>query len=196
MGRDKRKEYPEWIQKHITEGTTVKEIRGKYYLYRRGTSKRVEGKKNPQPVYEYLGTITADGLKPPEKKRIDITDIKVREYGFSYALLRCCPESWKAVQGERWKDKLAAVIASRSRNTFLHDQYEHIMTFAELRVQPGTMASSLGRKLVDSYKVTLEELQTLDTIYLVTMGENQVISCIDEEQQEVLNRVGVALEVR
>ena len=196
MGREKRKKYPEWIQKHITDGTTVKEIRGKYYLYKRETSKRVEGKKNPQPVYEFLGTITEEGLKPPKKKRIDVTDIKVREYGFSYALLKCCPESWKTVQGERWEDRLAAVIASRSRNSFLHDRYEHIMTFAELRVQPGTMASSLGRKLVDSYKVTLDELQKLDTIYLVSMDGNQVISHIDDEQKAILDRVGVVLEVR
>ncbi len=37
------KKYPDWVQKHRTNGTTVKKKGDAYYLYKR-TSRRVQGK--------------------------------------------------------------------------------------------------------------------------------------------------------
>lgn len=196
MERDKRKEYPDWIQKHITDGTTVKEIRGKYYLYRRETSKRKEGKKNPQPVYEYLGTITEAGLVPVKKNRVDITDITVREYGFSHALEAACPKTWIDVQGENWKEKLVAVVVSRSRNSYFLDLYDSVPTPEGLRIQLGATVSSLGRKMKEAYGVDLEELQSLDTIYMVKIDGRTSISRISEAQQAVIDKLGIRMEVR
>ena len=48
------KKYPDWVQKHRTKGTTVKKRGDSYYLYKR-TSRRVKGKKYPQPVDTYIG---------------------------------------------------------------------------------------------------------------------------------------------
>ena len=45
--------YPEWVQNYRTKGTTVKKIGNSYYLYKR-TSRRVPGKKYPQPVDTYM----------------------------------------------------------------------------------------------------------------------------------------------
>ena len=56
------KVYPEWVQKFRTKGTTVKKKGDAYYLYKR-TSKRVPGKKYPQPVDRYLGKITPCKLR-------------------------------------------------------------------------------------------------------------------------------------
>ena len=47
------KTYPEWVQKYRTKGMTVKKKGDAYYLYKR-TSKRVPGKKYPQPVDTYV----------------------------------------------------------------------------------------------------------------------------------------------
>ena len=193
--RTPKTEYPEWIQKHRKEGTTVKNIRGKYYLYRRVTSKRVEGKKNPQPVYEFLGTITEEGIVPPQKRRLDINNVIVRELGFTYALMNACPETWKEIQGEKWEEKLKAIVISRSKNSYILDTSDHIKSAEELRMQLGTMVSSLGRKLSDTLHVSLDELQSLDTIYLVKTDGKYFVSVVNEAQQAVLDKIGIYLEV-
>ena len=71
------KVYPEWVQKYREKGTTVKKKGNSYYLYKR-TSKRVPGKKYPQPVDTYVGIITPDGVVQTQRKRIELTDIEVR----------------------------------------------------------------------------------------------------------------------
>lgn len=53
--------YPEWVQEQRVKGTTVKKVGNTYYLYKR-TSKRIPGKKYPQPVDTYIGIITPDGV--------------------------------------------------------------------------------------------------------------------------------------
>lgn len=73
--------YPEWVQEQRVKGTTVKKIGGTYYLYKR-TSKRVPGKKYPQPVDTYVGIITPDGVIESKKKKLATTSIEVKEYGF------------------------------------------------------------------------------------------------------------------
>ena len=55
------KKYPDWVQKYRIKGTTVKKKGDSYYLYKR-TSRRVKGKKYPQPVDTYIGVITPEGV--------------------------------------------------------------------------------------------------------------------------------------
>lgn len=62
------KKYPQWVQEQRTQGTTVKKKGDTYYLYKR-TSKRVPGKKYPQPVDTYIGIITPEGVIKSEKKK-------------------------------------------------------------------------------------------------------------------------------
>lgn len=61
------KKYPEWVQKHRVKGTTVKKKGDSYYLYKR-TSRRVKGKKYPQPVDTYIGIITPEGGNTKQQK--------------------------------------------------------------------------------------------------------------------------------
>ena len=79
------KVYPEWVQQQRTKGTTVKKVGNTYYLYKR-TSKRVPGKKYPQPVDTYIGILTPDGIIERKKQQLATTSIKVKEYGFSKAV--------------------------------------------------------------------------------------------------------------
>ncbi len=62
------KRYPDWVQEQRTRGTTVKKKRDTYYLYKR-TSRRVPGKKYPQPVDTYIGIITPEGVIKSGKKK-------------------------------------------------------------------------------------------------------------------------------
>ena len=63
------KKYPDWVQKYRTKGTTVKKKGDSYYLYKR-TSRRVKGKKYPQPVDTYIGVITRKESYKVIKKNI------------------------------------------------------------------------------------------------------------------------------
>ena len=76
------KKYPDWVQKYRTQGKTVKKKGDAYYLYKR-TSKRVPGKKYPQPVDTYIGIITPEGIIESSKKKISITDIEVVVVNYS-----------------------------------------------------------------------------------------------------------------
>ena len=98
--------YPEWVQNYRTRGKTVKKVGNTYYLYKR-TSKRVPGKKHPQPVDTYIGIITPEGVIESRKKKLALTDVEVKEYGFSQALWQLCPESWKKPLGDDWEEVLA-----------------------------------------------------------------------------------------
>ena len=62
------KKYPDWVQKYRIKGTTVKKKGDSYYLYKR-TSRRVKGKKYPQPVDTYIGIITPEGVITKATKR-------------------------------------------------------------------------------------------------------------------------------
>ena len=79
------KTYPDWVQEYRTRGTTVKKNGEKYYLYKR-TSRRVPGKKYPQPVDTYIGVITPEGVQKSDKKKVTLTDASVKEFGFSRAV--------------------------------------------------------------------------------------------------------------
>lgn len=67
------------------KGNHCKKVGNTYYLYKR-TSKRVPGKKYPQPVDTYIGIITPDGIIERKIQQLATTSIKVKEYGFSKAV--------------------------------------------------------------------------------------------------------------
>ena len=62
------KKYPDWVQKYRSKGTTVKKKGDSYYLYKR-TSRRIKGKKYPQPVDTYIGMITPEGVIQSNKRK-------------------------------------------------------------------------------------------------------------------------------
>ena len=113
----KKTVYPEWVQEQRIKGTTVKKVGNTYYLYKR-TSKRVPGKKYPQPVDTYIGIITPDGIIERKRQQLATTSIKVKEYGFSKAVWDSCPDDWKKAVGEGWEDKLACMIMKASPESY------------------------------------------------------------------------------
>ena len=116
------KVYPEWVQKYREKGTTIKKKGDSYYLYKR-TSRRVPGKKYPQPVDTYVGIITPDGVVETQRKRVELTDIEVREYGYSNALWKLCPQGWKDSIGKEWEDVLKTLILRWSPQSYIGKNY-------------------------------------------------------------------------
>lgn len=189
------KVYPDWVQKHRRKGTTVKRVGDNYYLYKH-TSKRVPGKKNPVPVDSYIGRITPDGVEEKGYRKVDTnrTDVIVKEYGFSRAVEILCPPEWKKIQGDQWQQVLDYIICRQSPESYIRDVRE-VPDTLDPHVQYGAQTSSLSRRLEKKYGTDLKDLQELLTIYLVRIGETRLISKISDEQNVLLKKLAIHLEV-
>lgn len=186
--------YPEWVQERRTKGTTVKKIGATYYLYKR-TSKRVPGKKYPQPVDTYIGIITPDGIVESKKRKLAVTSIEVKEYGFSKAVWDACPPDWKRSVGNDWEEKLACMILKWSPETYLLKE-RNIKSEEELGFSAASQAGMLTRRFKKAYGVDIENLKCLMNIYLVYIEKESIVSKITKEQSELLEKIFVSMEYK
>lgn len=187
------KVYPEWVQQFREKGTTVKKKGDAYYLYKR-TSKRVPGKKYPQPVDTYIGLITPDGVVKSSKKKVSLSDIEVWEYGFSKAVWDLCPEGWKKPLGDDWEDVLSYIIVKSSPRSYIK-KLRQIKDESEFHYQLSVQKSSLSRRIYKEQGVSLDDLLILSDIYLICLDKHDVVSKIREEHRELLNKIKVVLEM-
>ena len=121
-------------------------------------------------------------------------EIRVREFGLSKTLLLACPDSWKAVVPSHWKDVLKRTIIRYVENSYLLDDssFDHDTASVNYAVQ----FTTLKRKIREQYGIDAKELNILKTIFLVKAGNKRPqISYIDPEQMELLDKLGVTLEV-
>ena len=188
------KVYPEWVQQQRIKGTTVKKVGNTYYLYKR-TSKRVAGKKYPQPIDTYIGIITPDGIIERKRQRLATTSIKVKEYGFSKAVWDSCPDDWKKAVGEGWEDKLACMIRKASPESYLCEEMD-VKEEEELSFSVASQAGMLSRRFYKKYGVEFSSLEKLRNIYLVYIENHVFVSEITEEQMELLKKISVSLELK
>lgn len=187
------KVYPDWVQEYRTRGTTVKKKGEKYYLYKR-TSRRVPGKKYPQPVDSYIGIITPEGIIKSNKKKITLTDATVKEFGFSRAVEILCPRSWKEPLGKEWMRVIDFIILKESAESYISAERE-VPEILDPHIQYGAQKGSLMRRIQKESGADLKGLKSLSTIYLIYMDGNKIISQISEQQHEILERFHIDLEV-
>lgn len=186
--------YPDWVQEQRTRGTAVKKVGGTYYLYKR-TSKRVPGKKYPQPVDTYIGIITPDGIIESKKKKLATTSVEVKEYGFSKTVWDSCPNDWKKAVGADWEDKLSCMILKWSPESYLSKE-RNVKTEAELNFSMSSQAGMLSRRFYKMYGIEFESLKSLMSIYLVYIEKEAIVSKITVEQAELLEQVSVNMEYK
>ena len=186
--------YPDWVLQWRTRGTAVKKVGNSYYLYKR-TSRRVPGKKYPQAVDTYIGVITPEGVIEGNRKKVSVSGIEVREYGFSKTVWEICPESWKKLLGDDWEDVLSKILVELSPNSYISKERK-INEETASRYQIHTQKLSLNRRLLKEYGVDLhKDLAVLKTIYLLYLDKGTAVSAVNEAQMQLLNRLGVNLEM-
>lgn len=187
--------YPDWVQQYRTRGTTIKKKGNSFYLYKR-TSRRVPGKKYPQPVDTYIGVITPDGVIDAEKKVVPVnSDCEVYEFGFSNVIMKICPEEWKTANGKDWQKILLILISQNSDISYLKHEFE-LPDEKEFRVAWAAQYSSLIRKIYKAYGVGRKDLERLKTIFVVYLGKSKFLSHISEEQRIILEQLNISgLEV-
>lgn len=185
--------YPDWVQEYRTRGTTVKKKGEKYYLYKR-TSRRVHGKKYPQPVDTYIGVITPEGILKSDKKKVTLTDATVKEFGFSRAVEILCPQSWKEPLGKNWRKVLDFIILKESAESYIATERGEVEAL-DPHIQYGAQKSSLIRRMQKESGADLKDLKYLSTIYLIYMDGNKIVSKISDGQWEIMERFHINLEV-
>ncbi|MBQ9009819.1 MAG: hypothetical protein IJ088_10890 [Clostridia bacterium] len=86
---------------------------------------------------------------------------------------------------------LRTIIRNRSKNSYL----ERIPEMDIVEENVDRMSAFLQYHLKEKWDVTLDELQSLDTIYLVTISGKRFLSDIDEDQQALLKKIHVCLSI-
>lgn len=187
--------YPDWVQEQKTIGTTVKKVGNNYYLYKH-SSKRVPGKKNPVPVDTYIGKITPAGIERSSSRKIDTTDteVTVKEYGFSRLVELLCPVGWKEPLGKDWQKVLDFIIVRESPESYI-TQIRKVPESLDPHVQLGAQKAALQRRIKKEYGVEFKELRLLSTVYTVRIAGKNLISKISDEQEKLLKKLGLELEV-
>jgi hypothetical protein len=74
-------------------------------------------------------------------------------------------------------------------------QMEGVKNKEDYRYQFNAQAASLSRRIYKEHGVDLKTLDILRNIYLLTIDSRKVISKISPEQKELLDRLGLGLEV-
>ena len=182
--------YPDWVNAFKEKGTAVRKVGNEYYLYH-ATSKRVPGKKYPQPVYEFIGTITSEGVMRSTMRKISTDRIRVYEYGMSYMLQARLPEAFLVNSHDR----------ETLRFAFLHivKQYSprsYLLRNVEL---PDLSSMSINISMqINRYErlsgLVIEELRPLSALYLIETRQCDMLSEITEDMQEQFIRLGVSID--
>ena len=180
--------YPDWVNSYKTKGTSIKKVGNNYYLYKT-TSRRVPGKKYPQAVSEYIGIITEGGVKETGKKVVESEDVVVREYGLTTVVLRLLEDKdSRYAKGGKDRALLLRLLSVESPESYILDEEEVDYTIKEQAVIP-----RFREKIEALIGTTFRELSPLRRVYLVKMGKKTFVSRRDEEQTELLEKLGVSL---
>ena len=179
--------YPDWVNTHKEKGTSIKKVGNEYYLYR-STSKRVPGKKYPQPIQEYIGTITKDGVLKTNVRKISTDRVRVYEYGMSYTLQKLLPEAFLINSRDKETLRLAFlhIVKHFSPRSYLLRNVD-LPALTELHINVNVQIKRYERLS----GISIEELRPLSEIYLVETKECDMISEITSDMHEILSRLGV-----
>ena len=128
------------------------------------------------------------------KRKVDLTDAEVWEYGFSKAVWELCPDDWKKPLGDDWQDVLSIILLKQSPTSYIQ-KTRMMKKESDFRYQFAAQTASLSRRIYKKRGISLEELRQLGTIYLVCLDKTEIISKINEEQQGLLEKIQVALEM-
>ena len=182
--------YPDWVNAFKEKGTSVKKVGNEYYLYR-STSKRVPGKKYPQPVEEYIGVITKEGVKETKVRKVSTDRVRVYEYGMSFALKTLLPKAFliNSHDKETLRFAFLHVVKHFSPNSYLLRGIE-LPALTELHI--GLFAQIKRYERLAG--ISIEELRPLSELYLVETRECDMLSEATPEIREIFERMGVNID--
>jgi hypothetical protein len=178
------------VNEFKVKGTSVKKVGNEYYLYR-ATSKRVPGKKYPQPVEEYIGVITKEGVKRTNVKKISTDRVRVYEYGMSYVMQKLLPEAFLVNSHDKETLRFAFlhIVKRISPKSYLLRGTE-LPDISELHINLNLQYKRYERLA----GVKIEDLRPLSDLCLVETRECDMLSEVTPEMDELLARLGVKID--
>ena len=181
--------YPDWVNAFKERGTAIKKVGNEYYLYR-STSKRVPGKKYPQPVQEYIGTITREGVKKTHVRKISTDTVKVYEYGMSFVMKSLLPDTFLINSRDKQTLYFAFlhVVKNVSPKSYLLRDMQ-LPSLSELHININLQQKRYERLT----GIAIENLRPLSELYLIETKECDMLSEVTPEMSEVLTRLGVKI---
>lgn len=182
--------YPDWVNAFKGKGTSVKKVGNEYYLYR-STSKRVPGKKYPQPVQEYIGAITREGVIKTHVRKISTDRVRIYEYGMSFALQSLLPEAFLINSHDRDTLRFAFlhIVKHVSPKSYLLRNTD-LPSLSDLHISLNAQLKRYERLT----GISIEDLRPLSELYLVETKECDMLSEVTSEMSELLTRIGVKLD--
>lgn len=182
--------YPDWVNQHKEKGTSIKQVGNSFYLYK-STSKRVPGMKYPQPVQEFLGTITRDGLIKSSARKISTDEVYVFEFGFSFTLSRVVPQKFRKDIGDETKAHYALlnIIRHYSPDSYLL-RGQSLPTMEELHMSLCVQTKKFERLAA----IEIRDLFPLMRLYLVQTKELDMLSVATPEMTGIMAKMGVSLD--
>ena len=182
--------YPDWVNAFKKKGTSVKKIGNEYYLYQ-STSKRVPGKKYPQPVQQYIGPITRAGVIKTHIRKISTDRVRVFEYGMSFVLQALLPETFLINSHDKQTLRYAFlhIVKHVSPKSYLLRDID-LPSLADLHINLNAQFKRYERLT----GINIETLRPLSELYLVETKECDMLSEITPEMNEILARLGVKID--
>jgi hypothetical protein len=182
--------YPDWVNEHKEKGTAVKKVGNEYYLYK-ATSKRVTGKKYPQPIHEYIGVITREGVVRTSVRKISTDRVRVYEYGMSYAMQALLPEKFliNSHDKETLRFAFLHIVKLVSPRSYLLRDIE-LPAVSELHINLNAQHKRYERLA----NVSIEKLLPLSELYLVETRECDMLSEMTAEMREIFAGLGVKVD--
>jgi hypothetical protein len=183
--------YPDWVNVFKEKGTTVKKVGNEYYLYQ-STSKRIPGKKYPQPIQKYIGTITKEGVVRTNVRKISTDRVRVYEYGMSYALQSLLPDKFliNSHDKETLRFAFLHIVKRASPKSYLLRNIE-LPALSELHINLNMQQKRYERLAGIS---SIEELRPLSELYLVETKECDMLSEVTSEMREIFIKLGVDID--
>lgn len=182
--------YPDWVNAFKEKGTSVKKVGNEYYLYR-STSKRVPGKKYPQPVQEYIGAITREGVIKTHVRKISTDRVRIYEYGMSFVLQSLLPEAFLINSHDQDTLRFAFlhIVKHVSPKSYLLRNTD-LPPLSDLHISLNAQLKRYERLT----GISIEDLRPLSELYLVETKECDMLSEVTSEMSEILARLGVKLD--
>lgn len=181
--------YPDWVNAFKERGTSVKKVGNEYYLYR-STSKRVPGKKYPQPVQEYIGIITREGVIKTNVRKISTDRVRVYEYGMSFVLQSLLPEAFliNSHDKETLRFAFLHIVRHISPKSYLLRNTD-LPSLSDLHINLNVQLKRYERLT----GILIEDLRPLSELYLIETKECDMLSEVTSEMNEILARLGVEI---
>ena len=183
--------YPDWVNAFKEKGTSIKKVGNEYYLYR-ATSKRVPGKKYPQPVEDYIGIITKDGVVRTKVRKISTDRVRVYEYGLSYAMQSMLPEAFLVNSHDKETLRFAFlhIVRHVSPKSYLLRNAGDLPELSDLHVNLNMQIKRYERLA----NICIEDLRPLSELYLVETKECDMLSEVTPEMGEIFAKLGVGID--